>query len=121
MQADQSGATEAARKGADPHRLMDGEDPSTQSAQTAHQWLKAYAELLELQADLLDMIAERMPSMCGEARHEAEETNLPVIVTQMERFRFRLEFWRQRKQELGGSDGNPDDPPARVGGPDLGP
>jgi hypothetical protein len=104
MQADQSGATEAARKGADPHRLMEGEDPGTQSAQIAHQWLKAYAELLELQADLLDMIAERMPSMCGEARHEAEETNLPVIVTQMERLRFRLEFWRQRKQELGGSE-----------------
>jgi hypothetical protein len=109
MQADQSAATEAARKGADPHRLMDGEDPSTQSPQTAHQWLKAYAELLALEADLLDMIAERMPNMCDEARREAEETNLPVIVTHIERFRHRLEFWRQRKQELGGSDSQPDD------------
>jgi hypothetical protein len=109
MQADQSGAAEAARKGADPHRLMDGEDPGTQSAQTAHQWLKAYAELLELEADLLDTIAERMPGMSDEARHETEETNLPVIVTQIERFRHRLEFWRQRKQELGGSDGQPVD------------
>ena len=111
MQADQSRATEAARKGADPHRLMDGEDPGTQSAQSAHHWLKAYAELLELEADLLDMIAERMPGMSDEARHEAEETNLPVIVTQMERFRYRLEFWRQRKQELGVPDGRQDDSP----------
>lgn len=109
MQADQSGAAETARKGADPHRLMDGEDPGTQSAQTAHQWLKAYAELLELEADLLDTIAERMPGMSDEARHETEEANLPVIVTQIERFRQRLEFWRQRKQELGRSDGQPVD------------
>jgi hypothetical protein len=111
MLADPSGATEAARKGADPHRLMEGEDPNTQSVEAAHQWLKAYAELLELEADLLDVVAERMATMSGDARHEAEETNLPVIVTQMERFRYRLEFWRQRKLELGGSDGHPHDSP----------
>jgi hypothetical protein len=49
--------------------------------------------------------------MSDEARHEAEETNLPVIVTQMERFRYRLEFWRQRKQELGVPDGKAVDSP----------
>ena len=55
---------------------MDGEDPCTRSGQAAHHWLKAYAELLELEADLLDMIAERMPSMSDEARHEAARASM---------------------------------------------
>jgi hypothetical protein len=91
---------EAARKGADPHRTIDGEDPNAQSPEAARQWLRAYAELFELEADMLDLLAERLPRMSDEARREAEETNLPVIVSQFERFRHRLNFWRKRRNQL---------------------
>jgi hypothetical protein len=93
-------AIEAAQKGADLHRTIDGEDPDTKSPDSIRQWLKTYAELLALEADLLDMLAERLPGMSNGARREAEETNLPVIVSQLERFRYRLDFWKKRKEEL---------------------
>jgi hypothetical protein len=91
---------EAARKGADPHRTIDGEDPAAQAPDVIRQWLKAYSELRELEADLLDLLAERLPRMSDAARREAEETNLPVIVSQLERFRHRQNFWRKRKDQL---------------------
>jgi hypothetical protein len=91
---------EAARKGADPHRTIDGEDPSAHSPFVVSQWLKAYSELLELESDLLDLLAARLPLLSDEARREAEDTNLPVIVSQLERFRHRRNFWRKRKDQL---------------------
>jgi hypothetical protein len=93
-------AIEAAQKGADLHRMVDGEDPDTQSPDSIRQGLKPNAELLALEADLLDLLAERLPQLSNGARREAEDTNLPVIVSQLERFRYRLDFWRQRKQDL---------------------
>jgi hypothetical protein len=93
-------AIEAARKGADPHRTIDGEDTSAQSPDVVRQWMKAYTELLELEADLLALLGERLPRLSAEARQEAEETNLPVIVSQLERFRHRMEYWRKRRDQL---------------------
>ena len=100
MEAAERPAIEAARKGADPYRPSDGEDTSAQSPDVARQWLKAYGELLELEADLLALLAERLPTMTAAARQEAEETNLPVLVSQLHRFRHRMDFWRRRKEQL---------------------
>jgi hypothetical protein len=105
VEAPERPAVEAAQKGADLDRRIDGEDPDTQSPDSIRQWLKTYAELLALEADLLDMLAERLPRMSNGARREAEETNLPVIVSQLERFRYRLDFWKKRRKEL---DSKPD-------------
>ena len=93
-------AVEAARLGADPHRPIDGEDVSAQSSEVARHWLKAYAELVELEADLLALLAERLPQMGPDARQEAEETNLPVIVSQLQRFRHRMDYWRKRRDQI---------------------
>jgi len=41
-----------------------------------------------------------IPNMPGEAQREAEETNLPVLASQVERFRHRLDYWVKRKREL---------------------
>ena len=38
--------------------------------------------------------------MPREAQHEAEETNLPVLASQVERFRHRLDYWVRRQEEL---------------------
>src|SRR6267378_6066845 len=90
----------AARKGADPNRLIDGEDPSAQSPHVARRWLRAYAELESLEMELLDLLAFRTAQMCEDARHEAAETNFRVLVSQLDRFQKRLDFWQQRKREV---------------------
>jgi len=38
--------------------------------------------------------------MPGEAQREAEQTNLPVLASQVERFRHRLDYWSKRQREL---------------------
>jgi hypothetical protein len=90
----------AARKGADPDRPIDGEDPTAQTDQAVRRWLKAYAELESLEAELLDLLAARSARMSQDARREAAETNLPVLVSQLERFRKRHEYWQQRAEHL---------------------
>jgi hypothetical protein len=91
---------EAARKGADRHRLSDGEDPRTDSLRVARHWVDAYRQLVELEQGLFDDLASRIPDMNRDAIREAEQTNVPLIASQIERFRFRLEFWLQRKRDL---------------------
>jgi hypothetical protein len=90
----------AARKGADPNRPIDGEDPGAQSPDVARRWLRAYAELESLEVELLDLLAFRTAQMSEDARHEAAETNFPVLVSQLDRFHKRLDFWQQRKREV---------------------
>ena len=91
---------EAARKGADPNRPIDGEDPSAQSPVVVRRWLRTYAELESLEMELLDLLAFRAAQMSEDARHEAGETNFPVLVSQLDRFHKRLDFWQQRKREM---------------------
>jgi len=91
----------AARKGGDFNRPIDGEDPKAQSPGAVRRWLKAYSELESLEAELLDVLAGRIAGMGDDARHEASETNLPVLISQLERFRKRHDYWRQRQQQLG--------------------
>ena len=92
---------EAARKGADPDRLMDGEDPDAQTLDAVLKWWTTYGELEKLETALLDLLAVRAASMSEEVRREVAETNVPVLLSQLERFRFRHAYWRQRAQELG--------------------
>jgi hypothetical protein len=92
---------EAARKGGDPDRPIDGEDPSAHAPDIVRRWLRAYSELEGLEADLLDLLAARVARMSEEARHEAAETNLPVLISQLERFRRRRDYWQRRQREIG--------------------
>ena len=91
---------EAARKGADPNRPIDGEDPSALSPHVVRRWLRTYAELESLEMELLDLLAFRAAQMSEDARHEAGETNFPVLVSQLDRFHKRRDFWQQRKREM---------------------
>ena len=62
--------------------------------------------LVKLEQELLDLLAGMIPSMPGDAQKEAEETNLPLLASQIERFRHRLEFWSRRRAELEGGGQN---------------
>ena len=93
-------AAGAAWEGADLERTIVGEDPTSDSLENARHWVAVYSHLVNLEQELLDALARLIPKMPPEARKEAEETNLPVLASQVERFRHRLDFWSQRRREL---------------------
>lgn len=93
-------AADAAWEGADLERTIIGEDPTSMSLETARHWVAVYSHLVELEQQLLDMLARLIAKMPTEAQREAEQTNLPVLASQVERFRHRLYFWSKRKTEL---------------------
>jgi len=93
-------AAEAAWEGADLERPLSGEDPESDSLAQARHWVTVYVHLVNLEQQLFDLLAQLIPSMPREAQREAEETNLPVLASQVERFRHRLDYWVRREQEL---------------------
>jgi hypothetical protein len=98
-------AAGAAWEGADLDRPILGEDPESVSLIDAQRWVAVYHHLVGLEQELFDLLARMIPNMPAEAQKEAEETNLPVIASQVERFRHRLDFWQKRRAEL---EGKPD-------------
>jgi hypothetical protein len=102
-------AAGAAWEGADLDRPIAGEDPESDSLEDARRWVTVYSHLVKLEQELLDLMAGMITRMPDEARKEAEETNLPVLASQIERFRHRLDFWSRRRGELEeGSSGGPE-------------
>ena len=93
-------AAGAAWEGADLERPISGEDPESRSLAEARRWIAVYRHLVKLEQELFDMLARMIPTMPKEAQREAEATNLPVIASQVERFRHRLDHWLKREQEL---------------------
>lgn len=102
MASEREEAAGAAWAGADLERPIEGEDPTTLSLGEARHWVAVYSHLVRLEQDLLDLLAGILPNMPSDAQQEAEETNLPVLATQLERFKHRLEFWAGRRAELEG-------------------
>ena len=100
MASSKEEAAGAAWLGADLERPLTGEDPETESLREAQRWIAVYHHLVSLEEQLLDVLARLIPSMPESAQKEAEETNLPVLASQAERFRHRLGFWQQRRHEL---------------------
>jgi len=93
-------AAGAAWEGADLNRPIRGEDPESESLAEARRWVGVYRHLVKLEQELFDMLARMIPTMPREAQREAEATNLPVLASQVERFRHRLDYWIQRQREL---------------------
>ena len=93
-------AAEAAWEGADLERPISGEDPGSESLAEARRWIAVYRHLTKLEQELFDTLAKMIPTMPQEAQREAEQTNLPVIASQVERFRHRLDYWVNRQRDL---------------------
>jgi hypothetical protein len=100
MHAEERPEIEAARKGGDPARPIAGEDPAARAPETALRWWKVYGELEKLETALLDLFAAQAAEMSAEARREALDTNLPILLSQLERFQARHAYWRQRALDL---------------------
>jgi hypothetical protein len=95
-------AAGAAWEGVDLERPIKGEDPESESLDEARRWVSVYSHLVKLEQELFDVLARMIPKMPSEAQREAEQTNLPVLASQVERFRHRLDYWVKRKSELEG-------------------
>jgi hypothetical protein len=93
-------AAGAAWEGVDLERPITGEDPKSESLDNARRWVSVYSHLVNLEQELFDVLARMIPNMPGEAQREAEQTNLPVLASQVERFRHRLDYWVKRKRGL---------------------
>ena len=91
----------AARRGGDLNQAMDGEgDPSIGTPMEVAYWLQVYTEILTMEEKVLVRVHDLMATQSPAARREVELTNLPVIESQVERFRERLGYWRARRVEL---------------------
>jgi len=86
----------------DVKRHLEREDPNTTSIRVARIWTEAYTELVEFEEAILAGLNRRLTTLSEDARHEAELTNLPMIVQHLQTFRYRLAHWRKRLVELGG-------------------
>lgn len=79
---------------------VEHENPNTTSIEVARMWETAYAELVDFEQKLLNRVHKRMPTLSAAARHEAEMTNVPMIVEHLQTFKYRLAFWHGRRLEL---------------------
>jgi hypothetical protein len=91
---------------------MDGEgNPAEAAVADVGYWIGIYTEILEMEEKVLARIKELMKTQSPRSRREVELTNLPVVASQVERFRQRLGYWQARSVQLhqldgaGGADG----------------
>jgi hypothetical protein len=91
----------AASRGGDPDQLMDGEaDLGTASIEQALFWTKVYGEILVMEEKVMARVQELMSAESPTVRREVELTNVPVIASQVERFRQRHVYWDLKVKEL---------------------
>jgi hypothetical protein len=83
----------AIRGGDDTLGMQDEIDPTSASLEQALFWRTIYTEILEMEESVLARIRQLMAKQSPQARREVELTNVPVVVAQVERFRFRLGLW----------------------------
>ena len=84
----------AATRGGDSSGGMDDEaDPVSATLEQALFWRGIYTEILAMEEAVLANIHQLMARQTDQARREVELTNVPVIVSQVARFRARQGIW----------------------------
>lgn len=86
----------ATRGGDDSLRMATEPDPAGATLEQALFWHNIYTEILAMEEAVLERVYQLQALQSPEARQEVELTNVPVIVSQVERFRSRLGFWQSR-------------------------
>lgn len=93
----------AAARGGDTDQLMDGEaDLGTASMEQAMFWTKVYGEIMLMEEKVMARVQQLMAAETPRIQREVELTNVPVIASQVDRFRQRHEFWQLKVVELEG-------------------
>jgi hypothetical protein len=90
-------------RGGDTEQAMEGEhDIDTSSMKQAVFWRDTYQEILTMEESVMARVVELMAAQSATSRREVEQSNVPVIAAQVERFRSRLGYWETRLQKLDG-------------------
>jgi hypothetical protein len=76
--------------------MEDEMESASASLDQALFWRGIYSEILELEESVLARIRQLMAQQSPQARREVELTNVPVVVSQVERFRYRWGIWDSR-------------------------
>jgi hypothetical protein len=92
-ESDRPDIVAAIRGGDDSLGMLDEIDPTSASMEQALFWRNIYTEILEMEESVLARIRQLMAQQSPQARREVELTNVPVVVAQVERFRFRRGLW----------------------------
>ncbi len=95
-QPDRPDIVAATRGGDDSLGMEDEVDPASASLEQALFWRTIYSEILEMEESVLVRIHQLMEEQSPQAQREVELTNVPVVVSQVERFRYRWEIWDSR-------------------------
>jgi|SRR5579859_289147 len=91
----------AADRGGDTTLGIDGEvDIGSASLDQAVFWAQVYAEIYAMEEKVMLRIEELMALESPTVRLEVRRTNVPVIASQVERFRQRHEYWATKVKEL---------------------
>jgi hypothetical protein len=86
-------------------RLLTGEDPDSEYLEDAAHWIAVYSELVLFKERLVDAAQVGVKDLTEpDARSEGMHVDLPVLLSERDRLRKRLEFWKERRREIGGSD-----------------
>ncbi|MBJ7599450.1 MAG: hypothetical protein DLM67_22835 [Candidatus Nephthysia bennettiae] len=93
---------EAAHAAVDQDRLLEGENPETSHPEDARRWLVVYGELLAYKESVLERTLQAVERYAPEAAAELEQTDVPILREERDRFRRRLDYWQARVRELGG-------------------
>jgi hypothetical protein len=99
--------------GADSERERDLEwehDLETDDYDEIEGWAELYAELVEVEQQVISTIRILLPSSSERTRQEIEEHDLPVLLEDLDRYRRRYDYWRRRLQEEGDSSALSDTP-----------
>ena len=96
----------------DRERLLEGENPETEHVEDARRWLAVYSELLAYKEGVMTRTRRALGALAPESAEEIEQTDLPILAEELERFRRRLRFWQRKVREMGG--GIDFDPGGRV-------
>jgi DNA-binding response OmpR family regulator len=93
---------EAAQAAVDQDRLLEGENPETSHPEDARRWLVVYGELLAYKESVLERSLQAVQQYAPESAAEIEQTDVPILTEERDRFRRRLDYWQGRVRELGG-------------------
>ncbi len=91
----------AEERGGNPDQAMTSEpEGAIASLEEARFWRDTYAEILQMEVEVMARVNELMATATPAVRLEAEMSNVPVIGAQVDRFRHRHTFWTDRVAEL---------------------
>lgn len=94
-------ARDAARRAVEPTGLLKGEDPESRHPDDVKHWINAYSELVEFKEGVLSKSRGEISDMDNaSSRKEAGEVDVTILKAELARFRERLDFWLQRREEL---------------------